>query len=157
MKRNFAYAALAVLFGSALSTAAIADAAGVGAGVTTGTYSATAASTGATLAPVGVSGQIGTFSQSSGTQSSASAGMAIGARGSDTLSVASDGVNNFSVSYDRSSAATVEGFGTASSVTSTSYAGDGIQAGSVGVAASAGSASAAGAFLGVGIIAAAQN
>lgn len=141
----------------ALPGVALSDAAGVGVGATTGTYNASAASGGVTFAPVGVSGQVGTFSQSAGTQSTASAGMGIGANQSVTLSVASDGIDNGSIGIATSSSATVEGFGTASSVTSNSYAGNGIQAGSVGATISAGTANAAGAFLGVGIIAADSN
>ncbi len=67
--------ALAMVLG--IPALAIAAAGGVGVGVTVGTYSASAQSGGA-LGNLIVGGQIGTFSQSAGTHSYASAGMAIG-------------------------------------------------------------------------------
>jgi hypothetical protein len=149
-------AAVALMF---VPAAALAQAAagGVGVGVTGGTYSAQAQSGGA-VGNLIVGGQVGTFSQSAGTHSYASAGMAIGAVADTTLHVEFDGINNGAIGVTRSSSATIQGFGTAGSVTTISYEGDGAQAG-IGAhfAASDGSASSNGAFLGVGIVGAFAN
>lgn len=153
MNRNTLVAAVVAAI---LPGLALAEAAGVGVGATGGTYSATAASAGLT-SHAGINGSIGTFSQSAGTQSAASAGMAIGARETNSLSVAYDGATDFTVGLTSSSVASIEGFGTASSVTSTSYAGDGIQGGASGGTLSFGAANAAGAFGGVAIIGADAN
>jgi hypothetical protein len=156
MLKYFASFAVAAIATFGISTGALAQAAagGIGIGGTTGTYSANATSAGA-VGNLVAGGQIGTFSQSAGTHSYASAGMAIGAVADTTLHFASDGINNGAIGLTRSSSATVQGFGTAGSVTTITYEGDGLQIG-IGAhfAASGGNASSNGAFAGVGLVAA---
>lgn len=144
--------ALALTFG--IPALAIAGAGGAGVGVTVGTYSASASSGGA-LGNIVAGGQIGTFSQSAGTHSYASAGMAIGVDSGTTFTFAFDGINNGLIDVTNHSSATLQGFGTAGSTTTISYAGDGAQIGlGFHFAASSGNANSSGFFAGVGVIAA---
>ena len=148
------FAALALSFG--ISAVALAGAGGVGVGITGGTYSAGAASSGL-VAGVIVGGQTGTFSQSAGTKSYASAGMAIGVDSGTTFSFAFDGIDNGVVDLTNHSSASLQGFGTAGSETTITYAGNGAHIGlGVHFAASNGSGRSNGAFLGVGLIAAVE-
>ncbi len=146
--------ALAMTF--AIPALALAGAGGIGVGVTVGTYNASASS-GGSLGNLIVGGQIGTFSQSAGTHSYASAGMAIGVDSGTTLTFAFDGINNGYIDLTRHSSATIQGFGTAGSTTTISYAGDGAQIGlGFHFAASSGNANANGSFFGIGVIAAVE-
>ncbi len=146
--------ALAMTLG--IPALALAAAGGVGVGVTVGTYSASAQSGGA-LGNLIVGGQIGTFSQSAGTHSYASAGMAIGVTAGTTLTFGFDGINNGFIDLTNHSDATLQGFGTAGSTTTISYSGDGAQIGlGFHFAASSGNANSSGFFAGVGVIAAVE-
>ena len=146
--------ALALTF--CIPAAAFAASCGVVVGVTVGAYSASAQSGGA-LGNIIVGGQIGTFSQSAGSNAYASAGMASGVASGTTLTFAFDGINNGQIDLTRHSSATIQGFGTAGSTTTISYAGDGAKIGlGFHFAASRGNANSAGQFFGIGIIAAVE-